>query len=427
MSLVRRAGSSRILSVGAAIAVSSVVGYVLLAIVGRSLSPADFGLFMSFWGLLFGLASSMSMIEQESARQSAGGEKDHSAPILRVTIAAGALATTAAALTLVPAISARFYGHSESGIGLLVVVATLGFAAQFMVRGLLIGSGDVRGYGGLVVAEAMIRLVLLLVVWFTVGLTLGTAAAAVAAGAFAWLGWVRPARRLLRQNEVRGGFGLRSWLGPLRRAGSLMIGAALTAALITGYTTMVTAFSGGAPGAAGGAVFAALTVSRVPLLFVAPLQALAVPTILRWQQDRSNTTKDAHRLLVRATLATLAIALVGALAAWFIGPWAVQVALGEKYVVSPATISVLVFSACFLGLLQLASAALIAFGSYRWMGIVWATATGTTALWLLLNPYDIVLSTVLGALVGPTVGVCVALTVLWRLTSRRVAPTTEKV
>ena len=85
MNTIPRAGS-RVLNVGAAIAVSSVVGYLLLALVGRKLSTADFGLFMSFWGMLFGLASSLSMIEQEAARQSAGGEKEQTAPIVRVTV-----------------------------------------------------------------------------------------------------------------------------------------------------------------------------------------------------------------------------------------------------------------------------------------------------------------------------------------------------
>ena len=184
MSVTRRAGGSRILNVGAAIAVSSVVGYLLLAIVGRNLSKEDFGLFMSFWGMLFGLASSLSMIEQEAARQSAGGDKKGAAPIAQVTIAAAALAAAAAAVTLIPAVSARLYGPDQGLMGLFVLVAAVGFSTQFMVRGLLIGSGQIRSYGGIVIAEAATRLVLLLGIWFTVGITLGTAAGAVTAGAF---------------------------------------------------------------------------------------------------------------------------------------------------------------------------------------------------------------------------------------------------
>ena len=114
------------------------------------------------------------------------------------------------------------------------------------------------------------------------------------------------------------------------------------------------------------------------------------------------------------------MALLGALGAWFLGPWAVQIALGAKFVVSSATVAGLVFSACFLGLLQLMSAALIAFGSYRWVTIVWASATGATALWLFLSPLDIVGSTVVGALVGPAVGVTLAAIVLWHLAARHV-------
>lgn len=415
MNVAQRAGGSRILNVGAAIAVSSVVGYLLLAIVGRTLSTADFGLFMSFWGMLFGLASSLSMIEQEAARQSAGGDEKGHAPIAQVTLAAAALAATVAGITLIPAVSARLYGPGQGLMGLFVLVAAVGFSAQFMVRGLLIGSGQIRSYGGIVIAEAATRLVLLVGIWLTVGITLGTAAGAVTAGAFAWLAWIRPARRITHEVESAVDPAHHSWFGSLRRASGLMLAAALTAAMITGYATMVTAFSGGTPGPEGGSVFAALTVSRVPLLFVAPLQALAVPTIIRWRRDRSNTGQDARKLILQGGLGTLGVAVLGAVAAWFIGPWAVQIGLGDKFVVSSATIAGLVFSACFLGLLQLMSAALIAFGSYKWVTIVWAAATGATALWLFLSPLDIVGSTVVGALVGPLVGVSLAAAVLWRL------------
>jgi O-antigen/teichoic acid export membrane protein len=417
VSIVQRARTSGVLGVGSAVAISSLAGYALLAIVGRNLTTAEFALFMSFWGLLFGLASSMGMIEQEAARQSAAKAEEAQAPIVQIAVTAGILAAAVGAVTLLPPVSARLYGHSQGGFGLLVVVAVTGFAAQFMIRGLLIGAGDVRGYGGLVVTEALIRLVLLLAVIVTVGLTLGTAAAVVAAGAFAWIAWIPSARRILRDARAR--HEPRPWsMAPVRRAVSLMFGAAMTAALITGYTTMVTAFSDGAPGAAGGSIFAALTISRVPLLFVAPLQALAVPAVVRWRQDRSRTPADARRLLLRAGLATVGIAIVGAVAAWFLGPWAVRIALGSQYVVEPWAIAGLVASACFLGLLQLASAALIAFSSYRWVAVLWTSATCATALWLFLTPFDIVTATVAGALIGPVVGLAVGGSVLWRLTAQ---------
>ena len=416
MSQAPAKGGSRILGVGAAIAVSSVIGYLLLAIIGRLLTTTDFGLFVSYWGVLFGIASSLSMIEQEAARQSAEGDTHGRAPIHRVGVAAASLAAAAAAVTLLPPVAGRLYGDSDSRLGLLVLVATLGFAIQFTIRGLLMGSGEVRSYSKLVMAEAAARLVALLAIWAMVGVTLGAAAAAVAVGSYAWVGWMRKARRIAATRATNAQGSTASWGASYSRAGSLMVAAALTASIITGYPTMVAAFSDVPLGDAGGTIFAALTASRVPLLFVAPLQALAVPAIVRWKLDGATTVRTAHRMLLMGVLGAVTIGLVGALAAWFVGPWGVQIAFGSKFVVTPVAIASLVFSACLLALLQLMSAALVAFGSYRWMSVVWGVAAGSTALWLLLSPLGVVGSTVVGAIVGPTAGVAVGSAVLWRLT-----------
>ncbi|WP_454043146.1 hypothetical protein [Cellulosimicrobium sp. Marseille-Q8652] len=424
MSPARGGGSARVLSVGVAIAISSVVGYLLLAVVGRALTPAEFGLFVSFWGVLFGLAGSLSTIEQEAARQAAEPGTSARAPIRRVAATAGVIAATAAALTLLPPVALRFYGDADSRLGVLVLVAVLGFAVQFTVRGILVGSGQVRRYSVLVILEAVSRLVVLLVLWATVGLTLGTAAAAVVVGSYAWLVYARQLRRPAsgpvtdpgRGTTTGTDDGRASWSASAARAGSLMLAAGLTASMITGYPTMVTAFSGGELGAAGGTVFAALTVSRVPLLFVAPLQALAVPAIVRWRHSGGGTAR-ARRFLLLGVAATLVVGAALATGAWFLGPWAVRLAYGADYVIAPAAIAGLVFSACLLAGLQLMSAALIAFGSYRWVVVVWATGAVSTALWLLLSPLDLVPSAVVGAVVGPLTGALVAAVTLWRLST----------
>lgn len=424
MKVGRRVGSSRVLSLGVAIGISSVVGYALLAIIGRVLTPNDFGLFVSFWGVMFGLASSLSTVEQEAARQSAEAATSGEAPIRRVALAAGLLATTAAALTLLPPVAERLYGDSHSKLGYIVVLTTIGFAFQFVVRGVLIGSGQVRSYAGLLIVEAGSRLLLLLIVWATVGITLGSAAAAVAVGAFAWIRWGPRAFALTKASPPAPQDASPSWRAPFTRAASLMIAAALTASMITGYPAMVTAFANGDLGDAGGTVFAALTVSRVPLLFVSPLQALAVPTIVRWRQN-SSPSSNPHALIVKAAVIALAVACLGAVVAWFIGPWGVQLAYGPKYVVSAEAVAALVFSACILGFLQLVSAALVAFGSYRSMIIVWASAVVCTMAWLFVSPTDIVTSTAVGAVVGPLVGSAIGVWALWNLVKVPLAPTED--
>ncbi|MBO1750937.1 hypothetical protein J4G33_03885 [Actinotalea sp. BY-33] len=396
-----------------AIAVASAVGYALLAIVGRSLPPADFALFVAFWGVLFGLGSSLSIVEQETARATADeGRQDTGPPAHAVTAAAALLAMLLAATTLVPALAERLYGDADSRMGLLVTAAALGFAVQFAVRGRLMGSGAVQSYGWLVMSEALARLGALAVVLVIAGIDLWSAGVAVAIGSFAWLGWARRARSVL----PRRGPSLIVWAAAARRAATLMLAAGLSATVITGYPTMVAALTAEQPGAAGGAVFAALTVSRVPLLLVSPLQALTVPYVVRAQaQAQTSTTPPLQRGLLVGTAAAVAVGLLGGAAGYLAGPWVVRRVYGAAYEVSGQAVGLLVLSAFLLAWVLLLSAALVALASHRGMILMWSAGAGSTAVWLLASPLPLVETTAVGALVGPCAAAAVALPLLWRL------------
>lgn len=406
-----RAGSG-IARIGVATALQSLAGYALLALVGRALGPAEFGLFVAFWGVLFGVGSSLSTIEQEAARRAATDVAEDGPPAAAVTTAAAAIAGLAAAVTLLPPVADRLYGQSDSRIGLVVVLAALGFAAQFAVRGQLIGSGAVRGYSWLLVAEAASRLVVLVAILALAELDLLSAAVAVAVGSFAWLGWAGRARGVLPGR----GLPRDVWRTATARAGSLMLGAALTASVITGFPTLVTALTDGAPGVAGGAVFAAITVSRVPLLLFSPVQAVAVPFVVRTHgRPGPEGTSALRRMLALGTAGFLALGAVGAAAAWLIGPWAVRLVYGDEYDVPAPAIALLVLSACLLAWVQLLSAALIALGSHRGMLLTWTAAVAATVVWLVVSPLDVVATTAIGSLAGPLAGLVCALPLLWRL------------
>jgi O-antigen/teichoic acid export membrane protein len=408
----RRAGSG-VARIGVATALASLAGYALLALVGRTLGPAEFGLFVAFWGVLFGVGSSLSTIEQETARRAASEVPEEAGPpVSAVTTAAAAIAGLAAAATLLPPVANRLYGEAGSWIGLVVVVAALGFAAQFAVRGLLIGSGHVRDYSLLVVAEATVRLIALLAFLALLDLDLQTAAVAVAAGSFAWLAWAVRARSALPGR----GLSRTVWLAATARAGSLMLGAALTASVITGFPTLVTVLTDGAPGAAGGAVFAAITVSRLPLLLLSPVQAVAVPVVVR-AHARTGTEGPAtlRKGLVLGSVLAVALGAAAAAVAWVAGPWVVRLVYGDAYVIAAPAVALLVLSACLLAWTQLLSAALIALAAHRGMLAMWALAVAATGLWLLVSPLDIVATTAIGSLVGPLAALACAFPLLWRL------------
>ncbi|GAA2726072.1 hypothetical protein [Cellulomonas aerilata] len=410
-------GTSGVAGVGLAIALASAAGYVLLALVGRELTPADFGLFVAFWGVLFGLGGSLSTVEQESARQRSAAVPEPGPSLPAITTASAVLAAAGAALTLLPPVAARLYGDPDSRLGVVVVLAAVGFAVQFALRGVLIGSGRVRDYGGLVVLEAAVRLVVLLAVLVTVGVTLTTAAVAVGLGSFAWLGWAGRARLSRAHGEPDGAAAGHGWWPAVRRSASLMLAAALTASVVTGYPTMVAALTGSPPGDAGGAVFAALTVSRVPLLLVSPLQALAVPAVVRWRGAAGGGSTLLRQRLLLGTGAFAALGLVGGVAGWLLGPWAVRLVYGPAYDVSPAAVALLVMSAFLLAWVLLLSAALVALAAYRSMIAMWVTAVAGTAVWLVLSPWGVVETTAVGAVVGPVAATACAIPLLWRITA----------
>jgi O-antigen/teichoic acid export membrane protein len=391
--------------------VASVLGYVLLTVVGRwGLTPAEFGLFLVFWGVLFGIGGALATTEQEAARRAATGDETSRPTVGAVMIAAALLAAVAAGLTLVPFVSRRLYGGYEPGIAFIVLAAVIGFAIQFAVRGTLIGSGSIRSYAAIVIAEAAIRLVVLAILGITVGLTPVSTAVAVASGSLVWLFWFRRFSSIVA-TVAQGSVELRAAVG---RAASLMGGAALLASVVTGYPTMVTLFSGETPGPAGGAAFAALTISRVPLVFIVPIQALTVPLVVSWRSDAAaDGGARIRRLLMKGTLAALAVAVLGGAIAWPLGPGLVRFVYGPAYVVSPWVVAVLIVSAILLGWVALVSAALIALSAIRRMVLLWLAVAATTAIWLAVSPLGVVETTAVGTLVGPVVGIACGVPMLW--------------
>jgi O-antigen/teichoic acid export membrane protein len=393
--------------------IASVLGYVLLTVVGRALTPAEFGLFIVFWGVLFGIGGTLATTEQEVARRTANGDETSQPTVGAVAVAAAVLAASAAGLTLVPFISRRLFGDYELGLAFIVLGAAIGFAIQFAVRGTLIGSVTIRGYAAIVIAEAAIRLVLLAILAVTVGLTPISAAAAVAGGSFVWLFWRRRFGSVAR-TLAPGPVNVRAAVG---RAASLMGGAALLASVVTGYPTMVTLVTGETPGLAGGAAFAALTISRVPLVFMIPIQALTVPLVVSWRADAATDGgARIRRLLAGGTLAALAVGVAGGAIAWPIGPWLVRFVYGPAYEVPHWVVAVLILSAILLGWVALISAALIALSAIRRMVLLWLAVTGATAVWLAVSPLGVVDTTAVGTLVGPLVGIACGVPMLWLLT-----------
>ncbi|WP_442874339.1 hypothetical protein [Amycolatopsis sp. NBC_00438] len=397
--------------IGVSLLVAIGLGYVLTLLATRWLGPENSKVFLSFWGILMGLGSALSPLEQELSRQSAvaaldGGRAGR--PALRaLTIGAVTVAVVAVVTLVVPVLSDRLYA-GNTALGVIVLCGAISFACQFAARGLLVGQQRIRPYSWLVIAEAAVRVVVLFGI-VAAGLTgLTSFAIAAAAGSFAWLLFVRPVTGLVDPHAEGEGW------GPVTaRILILMAGAGLTASVITGYPAMVSLLAPGGSDADVGVLFATLTVSRVPLLLLSPLQALAVPTVVRL----SGTAEGMHRLrrlLALGAVGTVVLGVVGALVGLLIGPWLVELLYGAKFVAQGWWVAWMVWGAVVLTALQLMTAVLVARKQANKVLVTWAVVAVATAVTLLVVPGDPILKAVAGLAAGPTLGLAVVLVFVLR-------------
>jgi len=400
--------------IGIAILVGSALGYLVVVGTGRLLDNADYAIFMTFWGALFGLGSALGPIEQELSRLSA-----HAAvtgrPVGRdavTTTVVGAVAVAAVGLALVtPAATDRLFG-GNAVLGVVVAVCGVAFAAQFAVRGLLIGTDQIRPYAKLIVAEAAVRPLLIAVV-VVLGMSgMVSLAIAVGVGSFAWILFVRSAvgrvDRSLPGDPVR-------VVTP--RVLLLLAGAALTASVITGYPAMVGLLAPGGDRDALAGLYAALAVARIPLLMFAPVQALAVPMVVRLA-SAAEGVRRLRRILAVGTVGSVALAALGALVGALIGPWVVSLLFGARYEVGGASVAGLVWSSVILVAVQLLTAALVALVRPGQVLLTWLAVAVTAAGVLVVDFADPVERAVWGLAIAPTVGLVVAVVFVARAAGR---------
>ncbi|UOX87683.1 hypothetical protein MUY14_39185 [Amycolatopsis sp. FBCC-B4732] len=415
-----RSGRTTAGSLGGSLIVSIGLGYVLTVACQRLLSPQDYAVFVTFWGLVMGLGSTLSPLEQELSRQSAvaaltGGRAGR--PALRA-VAVGMLVAAAFSLALlIPPVNEKLFGGDWS-LALIVLCGGVAFACQFGTRGLLIGQHKVKAFSLLVVAEPAIRALVLGVLFVSVAYNVVSLAIAVAAGSFAWLLFARPARQLLDPHVEGDGWGVTG-----RRMGMLLVGAALTAAVITGYPALVGLLAPGGDRDRVGALFAALVIARLPLTLIGPVQSLAVPFVVRLSVTEEGRHK-LRRVLALGAAASLVLAALGALVGLWLGPWAVRFVSGPKYDIDGWSVAGLVWSSVLLVPMQLLTAVLVARTQARLVLVTWAIVTGTASLLLVLLPGETVFRAVVALAAAPTLGLAVVLAFVLRKAPESVSGTT---
>jgi O-antigen/teichoic acid export membrane protein len=401
-----RATSLSLGFVAACIAVSGLLTYVYLAVVARSSTPADYSYFGAFWSLalIVGFGAFLP-IEQALAHalQDRGGRRAvlRSAATVAGGIAAAQLVLLAAVSPLLwPAIGGR--PATLVALGALCLVS----AAQFVVRGVLVGLGRLRMHGLVLLGDSALRVLL------ASGVALiGSADSAT----FAWtlvaavaLAHVPMLPGLVRRagtghdNAGHDDAGHDSALRPLGAAvAPLLLGALCAQLLLNGIPVLVSAVASAAEQGRAGQFLAAFTLARIPLFVLVPLQSAIIPalTVLA----TAGPPAALARMLGRTAAAIVALGAVGVAVALALGPWLVQLVFGAQYRLPGADLALMVAGVgAHVGLL-LVTQALIATSRQRDVALSWLAALAVAGTVFAVVP-DLLLRAELAFLAGSATG-----------------------
>jgi len=392
--------------VGVATAVSALCGYAVLYLAARDLDPAGFSVFGVFWGA-FGLVGGAAYgLLQEATREvrTAGyvemveGPRTHP---MRVGTGLGVAAAIVMAASA-PLWAPHVFSESRPLSVILLSAGLAGFCVHATLLGLLAGLGNWGQYGGLMVTDAVMRVVVA-VATFLLGWGLVGFLWATVAGAVGWLLLlaVSPAARLAARLRTPGGTATF-----LRGAAHSIAAAGASAVLVMGFPVLLKVTSGEL-GAAGGVVILAVTLTRAPLLV--PLTAMQGNLIAHFVDHRGRRLTS----LIGPALVVLALGTVGVLAAWLVGPWLIRVAFGAEYTPAGSLLAWLTAGAVAIALLTLTGAATVAAAEHRAYSVGWVGATVASAA-LLSLPLNLADRTVVALLCGPLVGIAIHLAALAR-------------
>ena len=419
-------GQASAAGVGAASLASAAVGYVVIVVAARTLDKQDNAAFLTFWSVVFlvigvlgGIAvettraakSSSGLVASGAACSSAGSVSDGSTGLqnfkrrprmglvaLSIGLGTGILLAAASPLWASP-----IFGSYSAFLVPVVCLTAVFYSGHAVMMGQFGGLQRWGMYSRVIALESMVRLTALILV-VLLGATVGGLAWATAAGTGAWLLF------MVFSAQSRNAFMLRAdtrLLPYLRTIWHACMAAAASASLVVGFPVLLRLTTSDTIYLDSAALLMALSLTRAPLMI--PLQAYQGVAITHFMSRRSEGLKAVAPIFG----VVIAVAMVGAAAAWVVGPWLMVAFFGENYHMPGAVLAALTFDAGFLALLTLTGALTIASNRHRAYSMGWITAcvVSFAMLWL---PLGIETRTVIALAAGPLSGIAVHLWVIVR-------------
>jgi O-antigen/teichoic acid export membrane protein len=340
-------------------ALTGVLGWVSIFVAGHRLGPAGYARFAVIWGLLFGLGGAFSGLQQEITRATFRASPDDE-PVWRKSALVAVFGCVIAGVGIV-VVRPADVGDSPTQV-LLVVGALAGFASLTFVNGVLTHHEQWSWIAAVLILDAVVRTVAVIVVLDRHDDADATLVAVIGVGAFAWL-------VLLATKTVRSVFHARGAdpSGFAWRAGSAILAAGCTSALVAGFPFLLALVNPGPLDARTGALLAGLVLVRSPLLLV--LFGLR-PVLMRAFLGSARPVRD----LLRVWTWCGAVATLGCLVALAIGGPVLALLMGDEFRIRGWQLAVMLCGSAELGMLMVSGLALIASDRHLWSTLGWLVA-----------------------------------------------------
>lgn len=392
-------GRSSAAGVGAASLVSAAVGYAVLLISARTLSPEENAGFLTFWSFVFFVFGVLGGIVIESTRAARSSLESGPHPSgARIGPVAVGLGAAAALILLATSVlwGEPLFGSSALYLVPIVCIAALLYSGHASTVGSLGGSGRWSEYSAVTVAESFLRLAGVGAA-VLVGASIGGLAAATALGAAAWLLFLLLSKRTRSSFTVRADVPNRDFVRNILHA---CLAATASSALLVGFPVMLKFTTTDSVYLASAPLLMALSLTRAPLMI--PLMAYQSVAITHFMARKSEGAKAYLPLF----LVVLGVAAAGAVAAGLIGPWLMVFLLGPDYHIDGLVLAALTLDSGFLALLTLTGSLAVASNQHRAYSLGWVAAAAVSLAMLFL-PVGMELKTILSLAAGPLCGVVV--------------------
>ena len=389
----------------AGIATTGLVTYTYFSLASHNLSESDYGAITLLWSAVFITVSVLYRpVEQLLSRTIAdrdvrgGSGSSHLRVAATIQLALGVLFAVLALIFRGPLQDDLFEGSST--LYWILIVTVLAYAASYFARGFLAGHRRFGLYGGLVLMEALSRV--LFAVAVAVGIASGQSVVALGMAAaplvsLAVVPWALRARapdasQVEAGEEEPGDFTLAHGSG---FAASVLLIMLAEQTFLNAGPLLVKATEGAGGAALAGFTFNVLLIARAPLQLFQAVQTSILPHLTRLG---ARGEADPFRRSVNVTLATIAgFAALVALVMLAAGPAVMDLVFGGEFDYDRVG---LVLISIGMGMYLAAATlnqALLARGQARQACIAWLAAAGGFVAFLLTVDFD---DPVLGVEVG---------------------------